>query len=34
VGVSAGASTPDNIIDEVLAKIKEIGKIPEEMVYG
>ena len=34
VGVSAGASTPDNIIDEVLAKIKEIGKIPEEIVYG
>ncbi|MBT6638351.1 MAG: 4-hydroxy-3-methylbut-2-enyl diphosphate reductase [Candidatus Marinimicrobia bacterium] len=34
VGVSAGASTPDNIIDEVLTKIKEIGKVPEEIVYG
>ena len=34
VGLSAGASTPDNIIDEVLAKIKEIGNVPEEMVYG
>ena len=34
VGLSAGASTPDNIIDEVLAKIKEIGNAPEEMVYG
>ena len=34
VGLSAGASTPDNIIDEVLTKIKEIGNVPEEMVYG
>ena len=34
VGLSAGASTPDNIIDEVLAKIKEIGNVPEEMLYG
>ncbi len=34
VGVSAGASTPDNIIDEVLTKIKEIGNVPEEIVYG
>ncbi|MEA1880929.1 MAG: 4-hydroxy-3-methylbut-2-enyl diphosphate reductase [Candidatus Marinimicrobia bacterium] len=34
VGVSAGASTPDNIIDEVLTKIKEIGEVPEEIVYG
>ena len=34
VGVSAGASTPDNIIAEVLTKIKEIGQVPEEFVYG
>ncbi|MDP7565736.1 MAG: 4-hydroxy-3-methylbut-2-enyl diphosphate reductase [Candidatus Marinimicrobia bacterium] len=34
VGVSAGASTPDNIIDEVLTKIKEIGQVPEETIYG
>ena len=34
VGVSAGASTPDNIINDVLTKIKEIGKVPEEMIYG
>ena len=34
VGVSAGASTPDIIIDEVLTKIKEIGQGPEEIVYG
>lgn len=34
VGVSAGASTPDNIIAEVLTKIKEIGQVPEEIVYG
>lgn len=34
VGVSAGASTPDIIIDEVLTKIKEIGQVPEEIVYG
>ena len=34
VGVSAGASTPDKIIDEVLTKIKEIGKVSEEIIYG
>ena len=34
VGVSAGASTPDSIIDEVLTKIKEIGQVPKEIVYG
>ena len=34
VGVSAGASTPDSIIDKVIEKIKAIGKIPEEIVYG
>lgn len=35
VGVSAGASTPDNIIQEVLVKLKNIGKVKkEEMIYG
>jgi 4-hydroxy-3-methylbut-2-enyl diphosphate reductase len=35
VGVSAGASTPDDVIEEVLEKIKSIGKIQEEeVVYG
>ena len=34
VGVSAGASTPDSIIDKVIEKIKAIGEIPEEIVYG
>lgn len=34
VGVSAGASTPDNIIDKVVTKIKEIGNVPEEIIYG
>ena len=34
VGVSAGASTPDKIIDEVLTKIKEIGQVSEEIIYG
>ena len=34
VGISAGASTPDNIINEVLGAIKSIGKVTEkEMVY-
>ena len=34
VGVSAGASTPDNIINEVLDEIKSIGKVSEEeLVY-
>ena len=34
VGISAGASTPDNIINEVLGAIKTIGKVTEkEMVY-
>ena len=28
-GISAGASTPDNIIDEVLNRIKEIGNVQE-----
>ena len=30
VGISAGASTPDNIINQVLDKIKSIGKVTEE----
>ena len=34
VGVSAGASTPDNIIDEVLTKIKVIGEVSQEVIYG
>ena len=34
VGISAGASTPDNIINDVLEKIKLIGKVTEEeLVY-
>ncbi|MFL3027074.1 MAG: 4-hydroxy-3-methylbut-2-enyl diphosphate reductase [Candidatus Neomarinimicrobiota bacterium] len=34
VGISAGASTPDNIINDVLEKIKLIGKVSEEeLVY-
>ena len=34
VGISAGASTPDNIIDEVLKRIKEIGNVQEEEIYA
>ncbi len=35
VGISAGASTPDNIIEEVTTKIKEIGNVTEkEVVHG
>lgn len=35
VGVSAGASTPDNIIQEVLVKLEKIGNIQKkEMIYG
>jgi 4-hydroxy-3-methylbut-2-enyl diphosphate reductase len=34
VGISAGASTPDDIIRDVVEKIKEIGHITkEETVY-
>jgi len=34
VGISAGASTPDNIINQVLEEIKSIGKVTEEeLVY-
>ena len=34
VGISAGASTPDNIIEEVLDRIKEIGNVQEEEIYA
>ncbi|NOZ03332.1 MAG: 4-hydroxy-3-methylbut-2-enyl diphosphate reductase [FCB group bacterium] len=35
VGISAGASTPDKIITEVINEVRKIGKIKEEeMVYG
>ena len=34
VGISAGASTPDNIIDEVINRIKEIGNVQEEEIYA
>jgi 4-hydroxy-3-methylbut-2-enyl diphosphate reductase len=34
VGISAGASTPDNIINEVLEKIKEIGNVQKEEIYA
>ncbi len=34
VGISAGASTPDDIIRDVVEKIKEIGHVTkEETVY-
>ena len=32
VGISAGASTPDEIIKEVVNKIKKIGKVTEEEI--
>ena len=34
VGVSAGASTPDKIINDVLEKIKKIGNVQKEIIYG
>ena len=34
VGLSAGASTPDNIINEVLKSLKEMNKNSKEMIYG
>ena len=34
VGLSAGASTPDNIINEVLKKLKRINKNSKEIIYG
>ena len=34
VGISAGASTPDNIIQDVIQHVKKIGKvIDEEIIY-
>jgi len=34
IGISAGASTPDEIIEEVVTRIKQIGKITEkEIIY-
>ena len=33
VGISAGASTPDNIINEVIEKIKNITRVEKEMIY-
>tara|TARA_B100001250_G_scaffold159569_2_gene137082 strand:- start:2431 stop:3291 length:861 start_codon:yes stop_codon:yes gene_type:complete len=34
VGISAGASTPDNIIKEVVERVKEIGNVQEEEIYA
>jgi 4-hydroxy-3-methylbut-2-enyl diphosphate reductase len=34
VGVSAGASTPDIVINDVLEKIKKIGNVQKEIIYG
>ena len=34
VGVSAGASTPDRIIKDILTKIKKIGNVQKESLYG
>ena len=35
VGISAGASTPDNLIEDVIAKVKLFSKIKvEEEIYG
>ena len=34
VGISAGASTPDDIINSVVKKIREIGNVTEEeLIY-
>jgi len=32
VGISAGASTPDDIIRSVVEKIKDIGHVSEEEI--
>ncbi len=34
VGISAGASTPDNIIKEVVERVKDIGNVKEEEIYA
>jgi len=34
VGLSAGASTPDSIINEVLKRLKSINKNSKEIIYG
>ena len=35
VGISAGASTPDNLIEDVIAKVKLFSKIKvKEEIYG
>jgi len=34
VGISAGASTPDNTIKEVIDRVKEIGNVQEEEIYA
>ncbi len=33
VGISAGASTPDNIIQDVISRVKELGHVKEEEVF-
>jgi 4-hydroxy-3-methylbut-2-enyl diphosphate reductase len=35
VGITAGASTPDDIIQEVISRVREIGNVyEEEVIYG
>ena len=34
VGISAGASTPDNTIKEVIERVKDIGNVKEEEIYA
>ncbi|MFQ6605396.1 MAG: 4-hydroxy-3-methylbut-2-enyl diphosphate reductase [Fidelibacterota bacterium] len=33
VGISAGASTPDNIIESVIEKVKRLGQVAQEEIY-
>ena len=33
VGISAGASTPDNIIQDVISRVKELGQVKEEVIF-